>query len=131
MTRLSGKSAVITGAANGIGRATAEVFAADGARIVATDVDAEGLARLKAALEAKGAECATVVGDVSKDADARRMIETCVEAYGRIDTLVANAGVIPLGAITESTGEDWDTSPKHRGLTRTREAELLAAWKAR
>ena len=108
MTRLSGKSAVVTGAANGIGRATAEVFAADGARIVATDVDAEGLARLKAALEAKGAECATVVGDVSKDADARRMINVCVEHYGRIDILVANAVVIPLGAITESTADDWD-----------------------
>jgi NAD(P)-dependent dehydrogenase (short-subunit alcohol dehydrogenase family) len=108
VTRLAGKAAVITGAANGIGRATAVVFAAEGARLVATDVDGDGLGRLRDELAATGAECVTVVGDVSQDADARRMIETCVEAYGRIDTLVANAGVIPLGAITESTGEDWD-----------------------
>jgi len=106
--RLAGKAAVITGAANGIGRATAVVFANEGARIVATDLDGEGLARLRDELRATGAECATVVGDVSVDVDARRMIDACVEAYGRIDVLVANAGVIPLGAITESTAADWD-----------------------
>lgn len=108
MARLAGKSALITGAANGIGRATAEVFAAEGARIVATDIDAAGLDRLQAELEAKGAESISVVGDVSNDADARQMIQAAVHRFGRLDILVANAGVIPLGAITESTGEDWD-----------------------
>jgi NAD(P)-dependent dehydrogenase (short-subunit alcohol dehydrogenase family) len=108
VTRLAGKAAVITGAANGIGRATAVVFAAEGARIVATDIDADRLEELRVELEARGAECAMVVGDVSQDADARGMIDTAVERYGRLDVLVANAGVIPLGAITESTAEDWD-----------------------
>ncbi|MFL5775442.1 MAG: SDR family NAD(P)-dependent oxidoreductase [Chloroflexota bacterium] len=108
MARLAGKSALITGAANGIGRATAEVFAAEGARIVATDIDAAGLDRLQAELEAKGAESISVVGDVSNDADARQMIQAAVHRFGRLDILVANAGVIPLGAITESTAEDWD-----------------------
>jgi len=108
VTRLAGKAAVITGAANGIGRATAVVFAAEGARIVATDIDADRLEDLRVELEARGAECATVVGDVSQDAEARGMIDTAVERYGRLDVLVANAGVIPLGAITESTAEDWD-----------------------
>ena len=106
--RLEGKSAVITGAANGIGRATAVVFAAEGARIVATDIDADGLESLRSELEAAGAACTTVVGDVSQDTDARRMIDAAVERYGRLDVLVANAGVIPLGSITESTAEDWD-----------------------
>jgi NAD(P)-dependent dehydrogenase (short-subunit alcohol dehydrogenase family) len=108
MSRLGGKSAVVTGAANGIGRATAVAFAQEGARLVATDIDVAGLAALREELAATGAECATVVGDVSSDVDARRMIDACVERYGRIDILVANAGVIPLGAITESTAEDWD-----------------------
>ena len=108
MGRLAGKAAVVTGAANGIGRATALVFADEGARVVATDIEAAGLERLRGELETKGAECATVVGDVSRDADARRMIVACVERFGRIDVLVANAGVIPLGAITESTADDWD-----------------------
>jgi NAD(P)-dependent dehydrogenase (short-subunit alcohol dehydrogenase family) len=108
VTRLAGKSAVITGAAKGIGRATAEAFAEEGARLVVTDIDGAGLDGLRAALEATGTECATVVGDVSKPDDARRMIQAAVEHYGRIDVLVANAGVIPLGAITESTADDWD-----------------------
>ena len=108
MSRLAGKSAVITGAAKGIGRATAELFATEGARLVATDIDAAGLDRLRADLEVAGAECATVVGDVSKPDDARRMIEAAVEHYGRLDILVANAGIIPLRTITEATAEDWD-----------------------
>ena len=108
MTRLAGKSAVVTGAANGIGRATALEFAAEGARLVATDIDADGLDRLRAELETAGADCAIVVGDVSNDADAKRMIDAAVEHYGRLDILVANAGVIPLGSIIESTAEDWD-----------------------
>ena len=108
MSRLAGKSAVITGAAKGIGRATADLFATEGARLVATDIDAAGLDRLRADLELRGAECATVVGDVSKPDDARRMIEAAVEHYGRLDVLVANAGIIPLRTITEATPEDWD-----------------------
>jgi NAD(P)-dependent dehydrogenase (short-subunit alcohol dehydrogenase family) len=109
MSRLAGKSAVITGAAKGIGRATADVFAGEGAQIVATDIDAEGLERLRADLDARGAECVTVVGDVSNPADAQRMIAAAVKQFGRIDILVANAGVIPLGSITESSPDDWDS----------------------
>lgn len=108
MSRLAGKSAVITGAAKGIGRATADLFATEGAQLVATDIDAAGLDRLRVELDARGAECATVVGDVSKADDARRMIEAAVEHYGRLDVLVANAGIIPLRTITEATPEDWD-----------------------
>jgi NAD(P)-dependent dehydrogenase (short-subunit alcohol dehydrogenase family) len=108
VTRLAGKAAVITGAANGIGRATAVVFAAEGARIVATDIDADGLETLRVELEAQGADCATVVGDVAQDADARRMIDTAVQRFGRLDVLVANAGIIPLRTIVEATPEDWD-----------------------
>jgi NAD(P)-dependent dehydrogenase (short-subunit alcohol dehydrogenase family) len=108
VTRLAGKSAVVTGAANGIGRATALVFAAEGARLLITDIDGDGLDRLRVDLGAQDAEVEAVVGDVSQDADARRMIAAAVERYGRLDILVANAGVIPLGAITESTAEDWD-----------------------
>src|SRR5262245_42874556 len=108
MGRLDGKSAVITGAAKGIGRATADVFAAEGARLVATDLDADGLAQLERELTARGTECTTVVGDVSDEDDARLMIAAAVDAYGRLDVLVANAGVIPLGSIDESTPADWD-----------------------
>jgi NAD(P)-dependent dehydrogenase (short-subunit alcohol dehydrogenase family) len=109
MTRLQGKSAVITGAAQGIGRATAELFAVEGARITAGDLDGDGLDRLSERVRGLGAEFVAVVGDVSKPDDARRMIEAAVEHHGRLDVLVANAGIIPLHTITEATSEDWDT----------------------
>lgn len=106
--RLAGKSSVVTGAAKGIGRATAELFAREGARLVVSDVDAGGLEDLRHGLEAYGAEFETVVGDVSEPADARRMVATAVERYGRLDVLVANAGVIPLVNVVDATPEDWD-----------------------
>ena len=107
--RLLGKSAVITGAAKGIGGATADVFAAEGARLVLTDIDADGLEARRQRLAAEGAEVVAVVGDVSIAEDARRMIDAAVEQFGRIDVLVANAGIIPLGSITESSEDDWDS----------------------
>jgi NAD(P)-dependent dehydrogenase (short-subunit alcohol dehydrogenase family) len=104
--RLRGKSAVVTGAAKGIGRATAELFAREEARLVLADVDEDGLAELRKRLD--WAEVEVVVGDVSKPEEARRMISAAVERFGRIDVLVANAGVIPLNNIVEATPEDWD-----------------------
>ncbi len=106
--RLAGKSAVITGAAKGIGRATAELFAREGARLVLTDVDGKTLAAGADQLRGAGFEVEPVAGDVSVPDDARRMILAAVERYGRIDILVANAGVIPLNTIVEATPEDWD-----------------------
>src|SRR5215217_1376594 len=107
-SRLLGKSAVITGAAMGIGRATTELFAAEGARIVAGDIDGNGLDRLRERLQARGAELVAAVGDVSKPEDAKRMMAAAVEQHGRLDVLVANAGIIPLRNIAEATPEDWD-----------------------
>ncbi|WP_431677577.1 SDR family NAD(P)-dependent oxidoreductase [Kitasatospora sp. KL5] len=106
--RLAGKAAVITGAARGIGRATAELFADEGARLVLTDIDGPAVESLCTELSADGAEAVPVAGDVAEPADARAMIEAAVRAYGAIDVLVANAGVIPLSTVAEATPEDWD-----------------------
>jgi NAD(P)-dependent dehydrogenase (short-subunit alcohol dehydrogenase family) len=108
LDRLAGKAAVVTGAANGIGRATAELFAAEGARLVLTDIDADGLAEVAESLRGKGAEVVVVVGDVSVAEDARRMVMAAVDGYGRIDVLIANAGIIPLLDIVTATPADWD-----------------------
>jgi NAD(P)-dependent dehydrogenase (short-subunit alcohol dehydrogenase family) len=105
---LLGKAAVVTGAAKGIGRATAELFAEEGARIVAGDIDGEGLDGLREGLESRGREIVPIVGDVSSPDGARRMIRAAIERYGRLDVLVANAGIIPLRTIVEATAEDWD-----------------------
>jgi NAD(P)-dependent dehydrogenase (short-subunit alcohol dehydrogenase family) len=106
--RLNGKVCVITGAAFGIGRATAVRFAVEGARLVLTDIQEHPLRALAGELLNEGAEVATVVGDVSVEADAKRMIQEAIDTYGTLDVLVANAGVIPLGDVLESTVEDWD-----------------------
>jgi NAD(P)-dependent dehydrogenase (short-subunit alcohol dehydrogenase family) len=106
--RIAGRAAVITGAAMGIGRATAERFAQEGARLVVTDINQPALTELAEQLRAGGSEVVDVVGDVSVDADARGMIQAAVESFGRIDILVANAGIIPLSDVLESSGEDFD-----------------------
>ncbi|MGH3088753.1 MAG: SDR family NAD(P)-dependent oxidoreductase [Rubrobacteraceae bacterium] len=112
--RLRGRSAVVTGAAKGIGRATAELFAKEGARLVVTDVDESGMNELADGLR-NVAEVEVVVGDVSEPEDARRMILAAVEGFGRIDILVANAGVIPLNNIVDATPEDWESVMKVDG----------------
>ncbi|MEV8096543.1 SDR family NAD(P)-dependent oxidoreductase [Kitasatospora sp. NPDC085879] len=106
--RLAGKAAVVTGAARGIGRATAELFADEGARLVLTDIDGPAVEALCTELSADGAEAVPVTGDVAVPSDARAMIDASVRSYGRIDVLVANAGVIPLHTVAEATPEDWD-----------------------
>ena len=93
--RLAGKACVVTGAAFGIGRATAVLFANEGAELVLTDIQAGPLDSL-AELTGEGASGQHRGRDVSVNADARRMIQAAVDAYGRLDVLVANAGIIPL-----------------------------------
>ena len=103
--RLDGKVAVITGAARGIGRATLEVFVAEGARVVATDLDG---AALDDTARAVSSDVVTVAGDVSVEDDARAMVEAAVSSFGRVDVLVANAGVIPLSTIDQTSVAEWD-----------------------
>ena len=103
--RLDGKVAVVTGAARGIGRATVEVFLAEGARVVATDLDASALADTARALDG---DIVTVAGDVSVEDDARAMVDAAVSSFGRLDVLVGNAGVIPLSTIDQTSVADWD-----------------------
>jgi len=101
-------SALITGAATGIGRATADLFASQGARLVLADVNAEGLDAVRESLSGSSADVLLVTADVSQPKDARRAIDAAVERFGRIDIAVANAGVIPLASVIEATPEDWD-----------------------
>jgi NAD(P)-dependent dehydrogenase (short-subunit alcohol dehydrogenase family) len=106
--RLLGKSAVITGAAAGIGRATAELFAREGARLVLADINLSGLSALEDSLRDGTDDVVVVAADVSKQEDVRQMIAAAVEQYGRLDIAVANAGIIPLASVVEATPADWD-----------------------
>jgi NAD(P)-dependent dehydrogenase (short-subunit alcohol dehydrogenase family) len=106
--RLLGKSALVTGAAAGIGRATADLFAREGARLVVADINSDGLSTLRDSLANVTDDVALVTADVSKPEDARRMVAVAVEQYGRLDIAIANAGIIPLASVVEATADDWE-----------------------
>lgn len=103
--RLRDKVLVVTGAASGIGRATALCAAREGARLVLSDCDSQGLQATAAALEGDH-EC--VVGDVSREDTGRSLAEAAVRRFGRIDVLVNNAGVYRPSDIIETTDADID-----------------------
>ena len=90
---LDGKSALITGGGGGIGRATALVFAREGARVAIADVAADAARETVAQVNAAGGQATSVSGDVTRDADVRSMIEGVVGAYGRLDCAFNNAGI--------------------------------------
>jgi NAD(P)-dependent dehydrogenase (short-subunit alcohol dehydrogenase family) len=99
--RLAGKVALITGAASGIGRATAALFHEQGARVAATDRNEPGLKALGADADL------TLRQDVTDEARWRAVVDAVVAAFGRLDILVNSAGVAVLGNIETTTLEDW------------------------
>ena len=105
--RLQGKVTIVTGAGSGIGRATALLFAREGARLVLNDVDPQGLGAVLADLGGKEKGRA-VVGDVAQEETARRLAQEAASAFGHIDVLVNNAGVFFAKDITDMTVEEWD-----------------------
>jgi NAD(P)-dependent dehydrogenase (short-subunit alcohol dehydrogenase family) len=106
--RLKNRVAIVTGAGRGIGRGIAEVFAREGAKVViATLIASEGQETLEAIRQA-GAEAIVIQTDVSQEASVKAMVARAVEIYGRIDTLVNNAGITVFKPIFEATLEDWN-----------------------
>ena len=105
--RLDGKVAVITGAATGIGRATAVLFAREGARVVfgdVNDVEADETLRLVGAV---GGEARFLHCDVRRTEDVERLVQAAVDAYGRLDVMMNNVGVNFYGKVHETTDEAW------------------------
>ena len=92
--RLSDKVAVVTGAGSGMGRATALLFAREGAKVVAGDINAENLKVVADEANAAGGTMIGVPGDISKRQDAEALIARAIEEYGRLDVLVNNAGIM-------------------------------------
>jgi len=100
--------AVITGAGAGIGKACAQRFAREGAQVVVVDRNpADGTAVVDL-LSSDGAQAVFCLADVSSQADCRRFAKLALDTYGRIDVLVANAGIRVFGTVLETTEEDWD-----------------------
>ena len=107
--RLAGRAAIITGGAAGIGRATAELFAEEGARVVVADLDENSGDETVSVIEGKGGEAIFVATDVSREDDARRLCEEALLAFGRVDILVNNAATFVLKGL-EASIEDWRRS---------------------
>jgi len=105
---LSGKTALVTGAAQGIGRDIALGLAADGAEVVICDVNLEAAQKTAADIEAKGRKSLALKANVASSADVTAMIDQVVEKFGRIDILVNNAGITRDGLILRMKDEDWD-----------------------
>jgi meso-butanediol dehydrogenase/(S,S)-butanediol dehydrogenase/diacetyl reductase len=106
--RLGGKAAVITGAASGIGRASALRFARAGARLVLADTQTAAGEALVREIAQAGGTARFVCADVGRRSDNERMLDLCVERYGRLDILFCNAGVNLPKALTESSDEAID-----------------------
>jgi NAD(P)-dependent dehydrogenase (short-subunit alcohol dehydrogenase family) len=104
-----GKVVAVTGAASGIGRATAVAFAAAGARVVVSDVVAGGLDETAALIRDAGHECDAVIVDVAKRADVDRLVAVCLE-QGGLDVMVANAGVSLDRPFLDVTEQDLDAT---------------------
>ena len=103
MGKLTGKVALITGAASGIGEAMARLFAQEGARVVVSDVDEEAATAVAAQIGGLVARA-----DVSRDAEVRAMIELAMERCGQLDVLCNNAGIGVAAVCHETSEEDWD-----------------------
>jgi meso-butanediol dehydrogenase/(S,S)-butanediol dehydrogenase/diacetyl reductase len=106
MGRLDSRTALITGAASGMGRATAVRFLADGASVVAFDLDALGLASLRD--EAAGSALEVLAGDVTVSADVRRAVELSETRFGALDVVCNCAGTAVCSSVLETTDEMWD-----------------------
>ena len=106
--RLEGKVAHITGAASGIGESTARIFAAEGARVIISDIQAELGESVAYSIRACGLEAAFVDLDVSNEAQVERAVGFAVERFGRLDILINNAGIENSKPDLETSVEEWD-----------------------
>jgi len=108
MSSLQGKRALITGAASGIGRATALLFAREGAAVAVVDInEAEGEA-VAQAIVAEGGQATFLQGDVTQVEDCRRAVQETVDRWGGLDILFNNAGIIRRANVLETTEAEWD-----------------------
>ena len=106
--RLEGKTALVTGAGRGIGRAVALRLARDGADITVNDVNAAGVEAVAAEVEALGRRALGVLADVTKPAEIEKMVKAHQDNFGSLDVLVNNAGIVIVKPLMENTEADWD-----------------------
>ena len=105
---MSDRVAIVTGAGQGMGRAVAMRLSAEGARVVANDVNEEAAARTAKRIQEVGGEAIAVAGDVTSTGDVANIVDAALDRYGRIDILVNNAGVLRPTKVIDIEEDEWD-----------------------
>jgi len=105
---LSGKGAVVTGGAMGIGQAIASRLAEAGASVMITDIDQKAAGQTVSQIKDRGGKAQAIRADVSSAADAKKVAQATIEAFGSLDILVNNAGIFPASPALQITEEMWD-----------------------
>lgn len=109
MKKLENKVSVITGAGSGMGREIALLFASEGSKVIATDIDQKRLDALKIEIKEKGGEVTTLISNIAKEEDIENMISVAVSTYGTLDILVNNAGVMDhFAPVAELENTMWE-----------------------
>ena len=108
MRRLAGRRVLITGAASGIGRAIALLFAQEGAAVAVADLDRAGGEAVVREITAGGGQAAFVLCNVAQETDCQRAVEFTIDELGGLDILVNNAGIIRRTTVLETAEQDWD-----------------------
>ncbi|MFJ9722575.1 SDR family NAD(P)-dependent oxidoreductase [Streptomyces sp. NPDC101209] len=107
--QFDGRGVIVTGAGSGIGRAAALAFAAQGARVLAADLDAKGADGVVREIEGAGGVAAAVVGDLGEQSVVDEVVRTAVERFGGVDVLVNNAGIMDrMSAVADVTDAEWE-----------------------
>lgn len=106
--RLAEKIAIVTGGGSGIGRATAELFAREGARVLVADYREDAATENTRTIRQAGGEALSCPVDVADPEQVDRMVQTCLEAYGGVDLLFNNAGILTFGSILDTDLETWN-----------------------
>ena len=111
--RLKDKVVIVTGAGSsgpgwGNGKAAAVLFAREGAKVFAVDLRPEAVQETKSIIEQEGGDCTSCVADVSSGQEVKTLVEDCIEAYGRVDVLHNNVGILAVGGPEEISEEVWD-----------------------
>ena len=105
---LKDKVAIITGAASGIGKATALTFGREGAKVMCADINGDGAEATARTIADTGGEAASIKTDVSSEDDVKEMISATISRWGRLDVLYNNAGIGVGNPVTQVSIEEWD-----------------------